>query len=259
MLIDTHCHLTNNKLMIRIEEIIAGAKALGVNKIIAVGTSLEDSMGTVEIAEKYNDVHAVVGIYPHENLGINLKNAGTSLQKIISSSKKIVGIGECGIDTEPEQNTRSIKEQTDLFEMQIRLCIKNNLPIVIHNRGADDIVLNILRKPEYKSLRGVAHCFTSSWTVAQEFLKLNFYISFSAIITYPSRIELLNVVRKVPENKFVLETDAPYLPPQGFRNYINEPKYVRITAQKTAETRNADFNYICQITAQNSYDLFNLS
>ena len=259
MLIDTHCHLTDDNLFQRINEVIDNAKTSGISKIITIGTGLEDSMRAVEIAEKYNDVYTVVGIYPHENLGINLKNAETSLQKIISSSKKIVGIGECGIDTKPEQNTRSIKEQTDLFEMQIRLCIKNNLPIVIHNRGADDIVLNILRKPEYKNLCGVAHCFTSNWTVAQEFLKLNFYLSFSAIITYPSGIELLNVVRKVPENKFVLETDAPYLPPQGFRNYINEPKYVRITAQKMAETRNADFNYICQITAQNSYDLFNLS
>ena len=259
MLIDTHCHLTDDNLFQRINEVIDNAKTSGISKIITIGTGLEDSMRAVEIAEKYNDVYTVVGIYPHENLGINLKNAETSLQKIISSSKKIVGIGECGIDTKPEQNTRSIKEQTDLFEMQIRLCTKNNLPIVIHNRGANDIVLNILRKPEYKNLCGVAHCFTSSWTVAQEFLKLNFYLSFSAIITYPSGIELLNVVRKVPENKFVLETDAPYLPPQGFRNYINDPKYVRIKEKKMAETRNADFNYICQITAQNSYDLFNLS
>src|SRR3990167_11387219 len=107
--------------------------------------------------------------------------------------------------------------------MQIRLCTKNNLPIVIHNRGADDIVLNILRKPEYKNLCGVAHCFTSSWAVAQEFLKLNFYLSFSAIITYPSGIELLNVVRKVPENKFVLETDAPYLPHKALEIILTSP------------------------------------
>ena len=259
MLIDTHCHLTDAKLSLRIDEVIANAKALGVNKIITVGTSLEDSVKAVELGEKHNEVYTVVGIYPYENLGINLKNAETSLQKIISSSKKIVGIGECGIDTKPEKRSRGIKEQIALFEMQIKLCLKNNLPIVIHNRGADDIVLSILKKSEYKNLMGVAHCFTSNWNTAQELLKLNFYLSFSAIITYPAGADLLDVVRKIPENRLILETDAPYLPPQGFRNYINEPKYVRITAQKVAEAKNADFNYICQITAQNSCDLFSLS
>src|SRR3989344_7948425 len=167
MLIDTHCHLTDDNLFQRINEVIDNAKTSGISKIITISTSLEDSVKAVELAEKYNEVYAIVGIYPHDNLGINLKNAETSLQKIISSSKKIVGIGECGIDTKPEQNARSIKEQTDLFEMQIRLCTKNNLPIVIHNRGADDIVLNILRKPEYKSLRGGGRFFFFYVSVSQ--------------------------------------------------------------------------------------------
>jgi len=259
MLIDTHCHLTNGILAQKIDEVIDNAKTYGVNKIITVGINLEDSIKAVEIAEKYNEVYAVVGIYPHENLGIDLIKAETSLQKIILSSSKIVGIGECGIDTKPEQKFRNIKEQIRLFEIQIRLCVKNNLPVVIHNRNADDIISSILNKQEYESLSGVAHCFTSGWKAAQALLKLNFYLSFSAIITYPSGIELLDIIRKVPEDRFVLETDAPYLPPQDFRNYINEPKYVRITAQKAAEARNADFNYICQKTAQNSCNLFNLS
>jgi len=263
-LIDSHCHLPHNETALK--EWLESAAQEGVEKFITIGTSLEDNKKCIQIAEENSKVYTTTGIYPHEDLNISIGDLRHKLQKQLNSSKKIVGIGECGIDITDWHGGRDIQDQIKVFEMQIKLALENNLPLVLHNRNGDEQVIAALTKHSLlqinlHKLKGVAHCFASSWETAQKLLSLGFYISFSGLITYPSRKELLETVQKVPLDKFVLETDSPYLPPQGFRGTgkKNQPKYVRMIAQKVAEIKELPFELICSNSYQNTRKIFNLN
>jgi TatD DNase family protein len=255
MLFDSHCHLPSLKQKEKTEDLIKEAKAEGVVRLINAGTSLKDSAEAAEVAGFFDDVYSTAGVYPHEEMGKDINVLQDGLQKLIDSHNKIVAVGECGIDIS-ERPGRNIFEQRELFAMQIRLALENDLPIVIHNRNADGEIINILKKFQSSKLRGVSHCFSSSWETAREFIILNFYISFSGLITYRSGEGLLETVKKVPADKFLLETDAPYLPPEGKRGGINKPKYVKIIARKVAQTRKEPFERICEHSFNNTCALF---
>ncbi|MBI2414711.1 TatD family hydrolase [candidate division WWE3 bacterium] len=271
MLIDSHFHLTSDEYPLK-NTVIENAKEVGVTKLITIGTYLKDDAQVIELIEKYPNLYGVVGIYPHEELELQVHEMEKSLKNLLLMSKKIVGIGECGIDVpkssetplQIKHETRSLEKQIEIFEMQIKLAIENNLPVVIHNRNGDDVVLSILEKYQKiaednnKKLKGVIHCFTSTWEIAQKFIEIGFYISFSGIITYPSGKAIHETVAKIPLDKFIVETDAPWLTPQGFRGKINEPKYVRMTAQKVSEIKGLSEEEICKVTYKNTCDLFGL-
>ena len=235
MLIDSHCHLVEKLYKKPPEELISDAKKAQVETLITVGNNLKDSAQNIELAEKHENVYATVGIYPHEDQDKTLEELRAGLENLISS-EKVVAIGECGIDIQGHPNERPIQKQLELLEMQIELAVKHSLPIVIHNRNGDEHIIKLLEKYTEEGLTGVFHCFTSDWEMAQKALAIGFYLSFTAIITYPSGKDLLEVAKQVPNDKILIETDAPFLPPQGHRGEINEPKYVRITAKTLADT-----------------------
>lgn len=257
MLIDSHLHLTDEKFKNIEEKTIQEARDTGVEKLVTIGTSLEDNEKVISIIEKYPNVFGVIGIYPHEDLDKELNEIKERFLKQIDNSK-IVGIGECGIDKNDWGKTRKLEEQKKLFELQIETAIENDLPIVIHNREGDKEVLEILEKYKYTKLRGIAHCFVSSWEIAKRFIDLGFFISFSGIITYPSGKNILETVKNVPLDKFLVETDAPYLAPEGHRGEVNAPKYVRITAQKIAEVKEIAIEEVEHLSYQNTCYIFNL-
>jgi len=263
MLIDSHCHLHDKKYKQDIPKIIEEAKKSGVEKIITIGTSLEDSVGAVELAREYDNVHAAVGVYPHEDLDKSLYEIEEGLKGILNSyPSKIVAIGECGLDVpqgEVAYKTRDIEEQRELFKMQLGLAVQRKLPVVLHNRNSDPELLDVLQLYKDTKLTGVAHCFVSGWDFAKDLLHRNFYVSFSGIVTYPSAgKKLLEAVKNIPRDRLLLETDAPFLPPQGHRGEINYPKYVTITAAKVARIRNISQEDIENYTYQNTCRLFNL-
>ena len=254
MLIDSHCHLPKNSQ--KIATIIKEAKQEGVVKFINIGTNIKSSKHACETTTQFPEVTATVGIYPHDDKKSALDTLLAKLKTLINQYEKIVGIGECGIDISNWKNGRTVEEQKRLFECQIELALEHNLPIVLHNRNGDEIVLEILEKYRSDKLRGVAHCFSSNWEFAQKLLDLNFYISFSGIITYPSKEKLTEVVKKVPLDRFVLETDSPYLPPTGHRGEINQPKYVKMVARKMAELRNEPVATIAKRSYDNTCHIF---
>lgn len=256
MLIDSHCHLPHNLEEAKI--LVEDAQKEGVVKFINIGTSIRYSKKAIEIAEQLENVYATVAVYSHDERGVSLDILERKLSDLVDSSEKVVAIGECGVDIDSTENRRSLQEQADLFEMQIRLALEKDLPLIIHNRDGDETVLNLLKKYKTPKLRGVAHCFATTWETAQELLKLNFYLSFSGMITYSSRKSLLETVEKVPEDRFLVETDAPYLPPQGHRGEKNQPKYVKIVAQKVAEVRKKPISVIENASYTNTSCLFNL-
>ncbi len=249
MLIDSHCHLKDNRYAKDVQTLVSDAKKVGVAKFINIGTSLTSSKEAITTAQLFREVYATVGVYPHENRKTKINNLMPRLEEL-TRQEKVVAIGECGIDISKRANGRPLAEQLELFEAQIELAKKVKLPLTIHNRNGDNHILAMLRK--HKPQPGILHCFSSSWEFARNILELGFYISFSAFITYPSRKELLETVKQVPLDKFVLETDAPYLPPQGMRGQVNEPKNVKIVAEKVAEIKSLPIDIVSTHAYQNT-------
>jgi len=256
MLIDTHCHLVHKKYNKTPEILVKEAKEDGIEKIISIGTNLKNSSEDLEELKSLESVYNTVGIYPHDDLDESEINLVKSLQKLIDSYEKVVGIGECGIDITDWNGGRDIEQQEKLFEMQVNLAVNNNLPLVIHNRNGDEQVLSMLDKYKGTNLTGVFHCFTSTWETAKKALDLGFYLSFTGIITYPTGKNIWETVEKTPLDKILVETDAPYLSPQGFRNQVNEPKYVKITAKTLANIKKISFAELSEATYKNSCQLF---
>lgn len=263
MLIDSHCHLPHEKYKKSVEDIVLEAKDAGVEKLIAIGASLHDSEQALKTARIHPNIYCTAGVHPHEDLEFSLEEIHRRLRDILNSSRKdIVGIGECGLDIpngELSYPIRPLEEQKELFKLQIGLAVERELPLVIHNRNADEELLKILEKYKNTGLKGVSHCYVSDWEFAKKLLHLNISISFSGIVTYPSAGEkLIEAVKKVPESHVLVETDAPYLPPQGRRGEVNYPKYVKITAAKVAELRNIPLERLERFTYKNTCNLFNL-
>lgn len=258
MLIDSHCHLVHEKYKESIEEIIKDAKKFGVEKFITVGTSVEENNKAIEVSEKSEKIFCSVGIYPHENVEVTLSDLKNFLEEDLKNSKKIVAIGETGIEMPLWENGRTLDKQIELCEMHLDLAFKNKLPVIVHNRNGNEEIYALLKIYSEKGLTGVMHCFTSDWNYAQRILDLGFYISFTNIITYPKKEQLLEVVRNVPMDKFLLETDAPYLPPQSLRGEINYPKYVRIVAEKVAQVKQKTLDEISNFSYQNTCKLFKI-
>jgi TatD DNase family protein len=258
MLIDSHCHLPHKKYEKPIEEILLEAQSVGVEKFIDIGTSLEESKKVVELANKYSQVYCSIGVYPHEDMTYSIEEIFSFLEEIYKTSDKIVAVGECGVDISNRDGGRVLEEQVELFEKQVNFAKSKKLPIIVHNRRGDEYVLDVLKKNYDSDLKGVIHCFDSNWDFAKKVLDLGFYISFTNMVTYKNKEDLLDVVEKVPEDRFLVETDAPYLPPQQFRGEINYPKYVKIVAEKVAQVKQKTFEDISALSYSNTCSLFNL-
>ena len=258
MLVDSHCHLTDEKYQESIGKIIEDAKKFGVEKFITVGTSVEENKKALGASEKSEKIFCSVGIYPHEDVEISLSDLKKSLEENLKSSKRIVAIGETGIETPLWENGRTLDKQVELLEMHLNLALENKLPVIVHNRNGNEEIYTLLKKYSEKGLSGVMHCFTSDWNYAQMILDLGFHISFTNIITYPKKEQLLEVVKNVPMGKFLLETDAPYLPPQSLRGEINYPKYVKIVAEKVAQVKQKTLDEVSECSYQNTCKLFKI-
>ncbi|MFC1624819.1 TatD family hydrolase [Patescibacteria group bacterium] len=258
MLIDSHCHIPDKKYNMSAKEVVEDAKRVDVKKFISIGTSIREAEVVVRTAAQLLEVYPTLGIYPHEDQDRSLEELEKEFRKLLSKYEDVVGIGECGIDISNWEGSRELEEQVKLFEMQIGLAKEYSLPLIVHNRNGDEHVFRLLDKHAGIELRGVVHCFDSDWEFAQRILDLGFYISFSGLVTFPNRDKLIEVVRKVPMDKFLVETDAPLLPPQGYRGQVNYPKYVRIIAEKVAELKEIEVSEVEKNTYKNTCALFGI-
>lgn len=260
-LIDSHCHIPHSNYPISESQIINEAISEGVEKFIIIGTSLSENLITIQTAEKFENVYCALGIYPHDDLENDLDTLKNKLKDQLKLSNKIVALGEIGIDITNWSGGRTLTDQLELFELQAEIALDLHLPIIIHNRNGDEHVLNLLNRfyKEGRPLTGVAHSFSQDWDFAKKLLDLNFYISFSGMITYPSRREMSETIINVPNNKYLVETDSPYLPPQGHRGEVNYPKYVKIIAEKIAQVRGEPFDQVARDSYSNTCALFGLN
>ena len=251
-MIDVHCHLTDSRYRDDEMSEIAGS---GV-KIITAGTSLEDSIKAVHLAEKYDGIWAVVGIHPENSYesGVMSYETKQKLQKLIN--KKVVGIGEVGLDFRPETKPEEKKKQKELFEAMAGLAEETRLPIVVHNRNADEDILEILDGIKTGVLM---HCFTRGREFMQKCAERGWYMSFGGLVTYKNNPRMKIVVRELPAELLLLETDAPSSVPVGAKGDINTPVNVKIVAEKVAEIRGVAVRYIDELTSANAGRLFKLT
>ena len=248
LIFDSHAHYDDKKFEEIRDSLLENLPQHGVCGIINCGCDTESSNKALAFAEKYPYIYAAVGVHP-ENIG-----GGTILEiEELAKHKKCVAIGEIGLDYYWVSDNK--EEQKALFEEQLLLANRLRLPVIVHDRDAHADTLEILKKHRPK---GVVHSFSGSRDMAQEILKLGMYIGIGGVITFKNAKKLPEVVAILPEDRFLLETDAPYLTPVPYRGKINHSAMIYYTAEKIAEIRNTSVEHILEVTKKNAEKLFNI-
>ena len=254
--IDTHCHLDMiSNSGVDIGTTISRAAASGVAPIITVGIDLESSKKAIQFAAAYDSVYATVGIHPHNVQGLDDKSYA-ELEKLCRKPK-VVAYGEIGLDYVKLYAPKDI--QLEHYGRQIDLAKKMHLPIVIHDREAHSDIMDILYKKAPFPAGGVMHCFSGDLQFARKVLDLGFVISIPGVVTFNKAAVMQEVALKVPLDKLILETDAPFLAPDPLRGKTNIPEYVLYTAQKIADLRSLSLEKLSDATTRNAMSIFNLT
>jgi TatD DNase family protein len=253
MLVDSHCHLDFPEFAPELDAVVERARAAGVGTMLTIGTSLERFPGVRAVAERFPDVWCSVGVHPHE-----AKDEGQSApDRLIelAGHPKVVGIGETGLDYYYEHSPR--EEQRESFRAHIAASRATGLPLIVHTRDADEETAQVLREEQGKgAFSGLIHCFSSSRLVSETALELGMYISLSGIVTFKAAEELRQIVRDIPLDRILVETDAPYLAPIPKRGKRNEPAFVAHTAAKVAEIKGIGMAELMAATTDNFFRLF---
>lgn len=252
MFIDTHCHLDFPEFDFDRKEVIQRAKECGVDYIINIGSSLEGSRRSLELALQYVNIFASVGYHPHE--ADKVDQSLLSQLEILSHKEKVVAIGETGLDYFKNYSPR--ESQISLFEFSLDLAKKRKLPVIVHSRQAQKDTLEILKK--FQPLKCLLHCFSADEDFLKKCLDLGFLVSFTCNITYKKAENLRQLVKLTPLESLLLETDAPFLPPEGMRGKRNEPAQVVTLAERIAKLKGIDVSLISETTTHNAKIFFNL-
>lgn len=267
---DTHLHLDFEQLGDELEAVLERARAAGVKRFITVGTTLERSRKCVELATAHDDIWAAVGVHPSDSTELAAPD-GTVDQMVVDQLKELavhprtVAVGEIGLDffrdTNPPEDA-----QRAAFEAQAALSVAAGRPVIIHSRAAEEASLAPLgehavrvRDADGRQEPGVVHCFTGSLEYAEQVLELGYLIGFTAPVGYPKNDDLREVVQRVPLEKLLLETDAPFLPPADKRGQRNEPAYLAETARVVAELKDVSISDLAAATEANTDRVFGLS
>jgi len=255
-LIDTHTHLDFPQFDGDRERVIERALAAGVRAMINVGADLASSQAALALAEVYPQIHAAVGVHPHDAKTVTKQVLGEL--RALASHPRVVAVGEIGLDFYRDLSPRD--KQRQVFEQQLALAREVGKPVIIHDREAHKEVMAILRQ-WFKSspeLPGVLHCFSGDLTMAQEAIKIGFYISVAGPVTFENARRLRELVRQLPLEKLLIETDCPYLTPHPYRGKRNEPAYVKLVAQEIARLKEVSVEKVARITSDNAQALFAL-
>lgn len=252
-LVDSHCHIDwLPKLHDQpIDALMAAARDNGVSHFLCVSIHLDDFQSMIDTVSVFDDVHFSVGQHPNEAID----QEPTVAQLIeLAQTPKVVAIGETGLDYFRSEAKTPWQQQR--FIRHIEAARQLHLPLIIHSRDAKEDTVRIMTEAKAAETGGVMHCFTEDWSMAKQCLDLNFYLSFSGIVTFNSAKSLQEVAQKAPLDRILIETDCPYLAPAPYRGKPNQPAYVRYVAQKIAELRGITLAEVAQATTENFYRLF---
>jgi TatD DNase family protein len=251
--VDSHCHVHFDDFL-NPQEVLESAAASNVTKVICVGVSLGDSQKAVDFAKQHENVWATVGAHPHDGLDYLQNPQAEELLNKLSNSPKVVAIGEIGLDYFKDYSPR--EDQKKALVQQIELGLKTGLPFVFHVRDAWDDFWQIF--DSYQGIHGVIHSFSAHTEQLEQALSRNLYVGLNGIMTFTKDEQQLEAAKKVPLNKLLLETDAPFLAPKPFRGQTCEPKHVLATAEFLAGLRSEKLEDIADATTKNATELFNL-
>jgi len=253
-LFDSHAHYDDKRFEEDYEEVILNAFSSGVKYILNAGSDIATSKKSIKLAEKFDFVYAAVGVHPHEVE--KLSNTEYEELKKLCNHKKVVAIGEIGLDYYYDHSPREV--QRYWFDKQIELGKEFNLPLIIHNRDSHEDIMNIIRRHTPYAKPGVLHCFTGSWEMAKELLNFGFYISFGGPITFKNAKKAIEIIEKMPEDRLLIETDCPYLTPEPYRGRRNDSSYVLFVAKRISEIRKISVEEAAKITTENTKRLFGI-
>ena len=251
MLIDSHAHIQLSQFDRDRDVMLERAQEAGISAILVIGFDMATSLGAVELAEKYTQIYATVGMHPHDAKDLT----PDVLEKFrkLATHPKVIALGEMGLDYYRNFSPRPLQKAA--FEEQLDLAEAMQMPIIIHNRDAYMDILPILEARRGR-IRGVLHCFTGDVELMHRSLAIGFHIGIGGIVTYPNAKDVQAVAREVPEDRLLIETDCPWLAPQFRRGKRNEPAYVRAVAEEIAELRNTSVETIGETTTRNFEILF---
>jgi len=251
MLVDSHCHLNFPELSGRIDEALALMRDNRVTHALCVSVTLQEFPQVRALAERFPQIYASVGVHPdYPDVPVVTEEELVSL----ADHPKIVAIGETGLDYFRIKGDS--EWQRERFRTHIRAAHRSRKPLIVHTREAAADTLRIMREERAGEVGGVMHCFTESWDVAQGAMDLGFYISFSGIVTFKNAVGLKDVARRVPLERMLIETDAPYLAPVPFRGKTNEPGLVKYVAEEIARLRDIPLDQVASATTSNFFRLF---
>ena len=251
MLVDSHCHLNFPEFSGRIDEALALMRDNRVTHALCVSVTLQEFPQVRALAERFPHIYASVGVHPdYPDVPVVTEEELVSL----ADHPKIVAIGETGLDYFRIKDDS--EWQRERFRTHIRAAHRSRKPLIVHTREAAADTLRIMREERAGEVGGVMHCFTESWEVAQGAMDLGFYISFSGIVTFKNAVGLKDVARRVPLERMLIETDAPYLAPVPFRGKTNEPGLVKYVAEEIARLRDIPLDQVASATTSNFFRLF---
>lgn len=254
MLIDSHAHLDMDQFEGDRDQVLDRAVKEGITRIITIGINLSSSLRALELAGRYEFLFSTVGCHPHHALELDSRTLD-ALAALVSSPK-VVAWGEIGLDFFKRRSP--VNRQIEAFERQVDAAIDRGLPIVIHDREAHREVYEILKKRGGGRHGGVIHCFSGDYDLAMAFIDMGFHISIPGTVTYKNALALQDVASRIPIERILIETDAPFLAPVPKRGKRNEPCFVKFTAEKVAGLRGMDTEALALKTAENANRLFRL-
>ena len=251
-MIDSHCHLDHEPLFSDLDNVIHRSKKVGIKKLLTISTSIESFLRVKEIVNKDGIIYGTVGIHPNE---VDKNKIDVDfIMKNLNENKKIIGIGETGLDFYYDNSDRDKQEES--FRIHIEAALKANIPLVIHSRNAEDKMFEILDDFKNKKLKILMHCFTGSQQFAEKLLKFDSYFSASGIITFKNSAELQKTFKFLPLERILIETDSPFLAPVPNRGKKNEPSFIDFTATKLSEIKEIEKSNLIKITTDNFNNLF---
>lgn len=253
LIFDTHAHYDDSAFDEDRAEVLSKLPSENVFAVVNAGADVESSKKSIELSEKYPYVYAAVGVHPENINKINAESFTNELETLILNNKKVVAVGEIGLDYYYNSENKDI--QRIIFENQIKLALKHDLPILVHDREAHGDTFKLLKTHNPK---GIVHCFSGSVEMAREIIKLGMYIGIGGVVTFKNAKNIAEVVANISLSHIVLETDSPYMAPVPFRGKRCDSSLIKYTAEKIAELKNLKVSEVLKITKENALNLFSL-
>ncbi len=260
MIFESHAHYEDSKFDPDRVELLSMMKKQNIGTIINVGTTIELSRSSIDLANEYEFIYASVGVHPSDIACLEEDAEGIEkLRQMAKTEKKVVAIGEIGLDYYWEKDEAVRERQRFWFKKQLELSSELDLPVIVHSRDANEETFNIMEEAASYGIRGVIHCYSGSPEMAERYVALGYYIGIGGVVTFKNGKKLKETAIRIPLERILLETDAPYMAPEPFRGQRNDSTYLPYVAKKISELREVTVDEVIEVTRENGRSLFGIT